>query len=167
MKDTSMYHPVTGQIFALLDGGGYWYETFEHEPVRTSEEAAQVRTGYTLAQGPKALILNVRNTEADRRFVMVVLSGDQKFNSEKVREILQCKRVRFATEEEVADLTGGVQVGGVPPLGNLFNLPTYVDSGLFHHEKIIFNAGDRRFSVGMLSKDYQVIVNPTIVQLVS
>ena len=50
------YHHVTRVIQNLLDQRGVWYETFEHAPVRTSEEAAQVRTGYTIQQGAKAII---------------------------------------------------------------------------------------------------------------
>jgi len=42
------YHPVTEQIQKLLTDQGVWFETFEHEPVRTSEEAAQTRPGYSL-----------------------------------------------------------------------------------------------------------------------
>jgi len=47
-------HPVTGQILQLLQNDGCWYETFSHAPVRTSEEAAATRPGYSLRQGAKA-----------------------------------------------------------------------------------------------------------------
>ena len=39
------YHPVVEKIKDLLTQRGAWFETFEHAPVRTSEEAAKVRTG--------------------------------------------------------------------------------------------------------------------------
>jgi len=42
------YHGVVSKIVELLKTGGYWFETFEHEPVRTSEEAARVRTRYPI-----------------------------------------------------------------------------------------------------------------------
>ncbi|NIA02454.1 MAG: hypothetical protein GWP15_03650 [Nitrospirae bacterium] len=51
------YHPLVNQIVEALKNNECWYETFEHEPVRTSEEAAKIRTGYTLEQGAKALII--------------------------------------------------------------------------------------------------------------
>lgn len=56
------YHEVVSKILDLLRNGGYWFETFEHEPVRTSEEAAKARTGYTLAQGAKAMIVRVKKS---------------------------------------------------------------------------------------------------------
>lgn len=35
------YHPLTKQITDLLTKNNYWFETFQHEPVLTSEEAAK------------------------------------------------------------------------------------------------------------------------------
>lgn len=118
-----MYHPVVEKIKSALPQNHCRLETFEHEPVRTGEESARVRTGYSLDQ--------------------------------KVKELLDTKSIRFATEEEVCSLTGGVESGGVPPFGNLFNLEVVADPRFFKREKIIFNAGDRRFSVAVKSGDYQ------------
>jgi Ala-tRNA(Pro) deacylase len=159
------HHTVVDQILELLRHGNYWFETFTHEPVRTSEEAAKLRTGYTLAQGAKALILSVKQNGA-KRFVMVVIPGDQRFNPDKLRAALGAKSTRFATEAEVSDLTGGVQVGGVPPFGQLFGLEVLADPSLLRPEKIIFNAGDRSVSVAMLAADYQKLVQPRVAELV-
>ncbi len=150
-----VYHATTEKIQGLLIQNGCWYETFEHAPVRTSEEAAKIRTGYTLKQGAKAIILRVRVSGGIKYFVMLVVPGDKRFNSEKVKGLLGAKDIRFATEEEVKEITGGVEPGGVPPFGDLFNLRTIVDPALFNNEKIVFNVGDKRFSVGMKSEDYK------------
>lgn len=160
------YHEVAEKITRLLKENNCWLETFEHEPVRTSEEASKVRTGYTLHQGAKAMIVRVKRTESDKRFVMLVFPGDLRFDNNKVKKLLDAKDIRFATEEEVGSLTGGVQAGGVPPFGNLFNLEVVTDPKLFENEKIIFNAGDRRFSVAIRSEDYKKIVKPLIASIV-
>lgn len=155
----SVYHPVTEKISNLLRENGVWFETFEHEPVRTSEEAAAVRPEYTISQGSKALIVRVKK-DGQKFFVMVVVPGDKKFDAKKLRSNFGLGDLRFATEAEVGEITGGVQPGGVPPFGNIFNLAVYADNAVFQNEKIIFNAGDRAFSIGMLSKDYDAIVSP-------
>ena len=160
-------HPLTQSIVSLLKNNECWFETFEHEEVRTSEEASRVRPGYTLSQGAKALIIRIKDSENKKRFVMVVVPGDKKFDAKRVKTALGIKDLSFATEEEVAALTGGVKIGGVPPLGNLFNLEVIVDPSLFKHEKIIFNAGDRSFSVAMLSDDYRRLVDPKICDIIS
>ena len=160
------YHHVTRVIQNLLDQRGVWYETFEHAPVRTSEEAAQVRTGYTIQQGAKAIIVRVKKLGGTKEFTLLVLPGDKRFDTEKVKQLLGAKDIRFATEEEVQQLTGGVEPGGVPPIGNIFDLQVVVDPALLQQEKIVFNAGDRRFSIAMRSSDYVKVVSPIIAPIV-
>lgn len=160
------YHPVTGQITEYLTNHNAWYETFTHEPVRTSEQAARTRPGYELRQGAKALIVRVKRTENEKFFVMLVFPADKQFDKRKVKKYFNARDVRFATEQEVAALTNGVEPGGVPPFGNLFGLRVIVDPTLFENEKIVFNAGDRRFSVSMFAHAYKQILNPEIADLI-
>lgn len=160
------YHPVVLQIINLLSEHKIWHETFTHEPVRTSEEAASLRDGYTLQQGAKTILIRVKISSAKKRFAMLVMPGDTRFDSDKVKELFHAKDIRFATEAEVLSLTNGVQPGGVPPFGNLFGIEVIVDPTLLENEKIIFNAGDRCFSVGMKSVDYAAIVSPRITEIV-
>jgi prolyl-tRNA editing enzyme YbaK/EbsC (Cys-tRNA(Pro) deacylase) len=159
------YHKVTEEIQDLLARNHCWFETFEHVPVKTSEEAAKLRHGYSLRQGAKALIVRVKRSKKDKEFVMIVLSGDLKFDNDKVRKLFGAKDVRFATEGEISALTGGVQVGAVPPFGNLFNLKVFVDPKLLKNKRIVFNAGDRRFSIAMRSEDYRKLVGPQVVDI--
>lgn len=160
------YHPVVSKIIELLKSRQMWFETFEHEQVRTSEEAAGIRTGYTLHQGAKAIIVRVKKSESEKRFVMLVMPADLRFDNKKVKEYFSAKDIRFASVEEVEKITEGVQPGGVPPFGNLFNIEVYADNKLFDIEKIIFNAGDRRFSVAMKAEDFKILVNPQVMDLV-
>ena len=160
------YHPVVSQILELIKKQNYWFETFEHEPVRTSEEAAQIRDGYTLHQGAKAMIIRVKKSSTEKFFAMLVLPGDMRFDGNKVKQIFAAKDIRFATVEEVAQVTQGVLPGGVPPFGNLFGLEVIVDPAVLANEKIIFNAGDRSFSVGMKSADYQELLKPKVETIV-
>lgn len=159
------YHPVTKKITDLLTANDCWFQTFEHTPVRTSEEAAALRPEFSLHQGAKALIVKAKFSE-EKRFVMLVLPADLKFDPKKAKAILNAKDVSFATEAEVSEVTKGIQIGGVPPFGQLFGLSVFADPSLFGNEKIIFNAGDRSFSVAMLAADYKKIVQPQIAEIV-
>jgi Ala-tRNA(Pro) deacylase len=158
-------HPVTQQILDLLTDNSYWYEAFEHEEVRTSEEAAKTRPGYILKQGAKAIIIRAKIPNAGKKFLMLVIPADQKFSNDKVKVLLGTKDIRFATEEEVADITKGVKPGAVPPFGNLFGLDVITDKTLYDNEKIVFNAGERSFSVAMKSEDYKGLVKPRVVDI--
>jgi len=160
------YHSVTAKILELLKADNCWFETFEHQPVRTSEEAAKVRTGYSLEQGAKAIIVRAKRSKQDKFFLMLVLPGDKRFDVSKVKVLLDAKDIRFATEQEVMELTNGVEPGGVPPFGNLFDLRVIVDPSLLIFDKIIFNAGDQRFSIAMLAEDFKKLVKPEVVMIV-
>lgn len=157
-------HPVVEKIAQTLEGAKVPFERFEHEPVRTSAEAAAVRPEYTMAQGSKALIVRLKK-QGVRTFVMLVVPGSRRFDAAKARSVLGVSDIRFALEGEVEKLTGGVEPGGIPPWGNLFGLKVYADTHIFDNEKIIFNAGDRRVSIGMKSADYKKLVDPIVVDL--
>ena len=154
------------KILTLLKKNGCWFETFEHEPVRTSEEAAKVRPEYVLHQGAKALIVRAKISQNEKRFVMLVFPADFKFNKDKVQILLKARDIRLATEDEVNSITGGVELGGIPPFGNLFGLEVLADNSLFENEKIIFNAGDRRFSIAIKSEDYRRLIKPKVCEIV-
>lgn len=153
-------HPATREILNLLENAGCWYETFQHAAVRTSEEAAAARPGYGLNQGAKAIILRVKRSKRDKFFVMLVFPADRRFHGKGVKGYFNARDIRFASEEEVKALTGGVQPGGVPPFGSLFDLPVYAAPELFDLKTIVFNAGDRSFSLAMRSADYRRLERP-------
>jgi Ala-tRNA(Pro) deacylase len=156
-----MEHPIAQQIISLLHEHDVWVESFEHEHVRTSEEAAALRPGYTLAQGAKAIIIRAKIPNEGKRFIMLVMPGNKKFDSSKVKQVLGSKDIRFATEDEIAEITSGVKPGGVPPFGDLFKLEVISDPSLYENEKIIFNAG-RNVSIAMMSRDYKELVKPKL-----
>jgi Ala-tRNA(Pro) deacylase len=121
----TIYHPITTQIVHILREKGVWYETFEHEPVVTSEDAAKVRTGYTLSQGAKALIVSYKpqvqsskmKTASEKSYVMLVLPGDRKLDNKKVKDILGTKSYSFADPDELARVTSGVERSAIPAMG--------------------------------------------------
>ena len=159
------YHEIVKTIQIFLSQQGCQFKIFEHEPVRTSEEAARVRSGYSLAQGAKAIIVKFKISDQGKQFAMLVLPGDKKFDDRKVKQCFKTKDLRFATGEEIKTITHGVLPGGIPPLGNLFDLAVIADESLFDNEEIIFNAGDRSISIAMKSSDYRTAVNPIIADI--
>jgi prolyl-tRNA editing enzyme YbaK/EbsC (Cys-tRNA(Pro) deacylase) len=159
-------HDIFHEILALLEKADLWHESFQHETtVRTSEEAAALRPGYTLSEGAKALIVRLKVPGGCKKFAQVVVPGDKKFDSKKLKQASGANDLRFATEDEVNQITNGVKPGGVPPFGNLFGIEVYADNGVFDNEKIIFNAG-RDTSIAMKSKDYKKLIEPNVGDLV-
>jgi Ala-tRNA(Pro) deacylase len=126
--------------------------------VFTSEEAAAVR-GTSLASGAKALVV-----KAGDAFALLVLPADRKLDSRKARTSLGVKALRFATREEVEQLTG-LQPGSIPPFGSLFGLPTLCDPALAANVSINFNAGDHAVSVQMNYADFLAVEQPRMVEM--
>jgi Ala-tRNA(Pro) deacylase len=139
----------------FLDEHKISYEYKEHEPVRTSEEAAKAR-GEDIKIGAKAMIL-----KCDEKFVMLVLSAAKKIDSKKVKWLMGCESLRFATPEEVVELTDCMP-GAVPPFANLFKLDLIVDKSIIDNEHMAFNAGDRSKSFKMLTHNYVQLLSPRI-----
>jgi Ala-tRNA(Pro) deacylase len=146
---------VFERVENLLKQHGVVFQALQHEPVYTSEEAARVR-GTALASGAKALIC--KGADA---FVMFVVPADRKLDNHAVRRARGWRKLRFATREEVLQLTG-LAPGSIPPFGSLFGLPTLCDERLGENEIINFNAGDHGISVSMRYADYLLVEKPEL-----
>ena len=146
---------VFDRVSQLLGGKSIAFEVLRHAPVYTSEEAARVR-GTPLGSGAKALVC-----KADDHFVMIVLPADRKLASKTVRKEEGVKSLRFASREEVEQLTG-LSPGSIPPFGSLFGLATWCDTRLSDHARINFNAGDHAISISMTYADYLTAEQPKL-----
>jgi Ala-tRNA(Pro) deacylase len=149
---------VFERIEEKLTAAGIAFGVLRHAPVYTSEEAAAIR-GVPLCSGAKALIV-----KAGEEFVLLVVPADRKLDSKKARTALGVKSLRFASREEVEQLTG-LQPGSIPPFGSLFGLPTRCDPALRSNEQINFNAGDHTISVSMTCTDYLAVEQPALAEL--
>jgi len=145
--------PVFDKIRKLLDENCVEYKHLHHEPTRTSEEAARVR-GESTKIGGKALLI-----KAGDSFHLFVLSASLKLNSKAVKQHLHSKNPRFATHEELLELTGLVP-GSVPPFGEpILPFPLYVDESIMLNERIAFNAGLLTDSIILSVEDYKRVAD--------
>jgi len=150
-----MAESVFHRVESLLKRHVIDFRALRHDPVYTSEEAAKVR-GTPLASGAKALIV-----KGEEGLVMFVVPADRKLDNHAVRRAKGWKKMRFATREEVLELTG-LTPGSIPPFGSLFNLRTHCDERLSENEIINFNAGDHGISVSMHYTDYVQVEKPDL-----
>jgi Ala-tRNA(Pro) deacylase len=158
MADASSTFPqhspsVFSRLCQLLDSHAVPYRVLRHAPVFTSQQAAQIR-GTSLASGAKALVC-----KADDQFVMIVLPADRKLASKRLRQTAGVRSLRFATADEVTQLTG-LMPGAIPPFGSLFGLATWCDQALADQPHINFNAGDHAISLSMAFADYAAVEQP-------
>lgn len=126
----------------------------EHEATFTSEESARVR-GEPLHIGGKALVMKVGD-----EFRLFVIPADRKLASSTVKKRFGVKKLRFATREELFELTGLVP-GSVPPFGApILEFPLVVDEAIQQNDRIAFNAGSLTTSFIISMDDYVRVAKP-------
>lgn len=137
------------RIITLLDGANVTYRHLHHEPTPTSADSARVR-GEPIEIGGKALLVKAGDT-----FVLLVMSAARRLDNAAMKRRLGTKRTRFATAEEMRDLTGLVP-GSVPPFGQpILPFPLYVDQSILRQPRIAFNAGSMTDSIILSIEDYR------------
>ncbi len=107
--------------------------------------------------GGKALVIKVDDT-----FRLFVLSADRKLDSAAIKAHFGAKRTRFATPEELMQLTGLVP-GSVPPFGApILPFPLYTDPSVFENDRVAFNAGSLTDSMVIPIADYRRLAQPEV-----
>ncbi len=154
-KQAETVKSVFENIKDLLDKNKISYKLIEHKPVFTSEDAAKIR-GSSLSLGAKALIM-----KADKKSIMIVVPGDKKVDTSTFKKLYQVKDLEMATKEEVKAVSG-VEVGAVPPFGNLFKIPLYFDKTIVENEVVFFNAGSHSKSISLKGSDLEKVTKPIV-----
>lgn len=132
------------------------YKTVSHPEAFTAQEIAAA-----LHVHGKDLIKSVM-LKADGRLVMAVLPASWRIDFNKVKELLNCREVRLAKEDEFRGNFPDCETGAEPPFGNLYNVETIVDKTLTADERIFFNAGNHYEAVEMDWSDFERLVRPRV-----
>lgn len=135
------------RIIALLDEKHILYQHITHDFVHRSEEAAKIR-GSRYEEAAKALIC-----QADGKLIMAIVPGPVKMSYNALKKTIGAKKLCLASPEEVLFATG-LSIGSVPPFGNLWNIPMYVEESLLKEEYMVFSAGSHYDSIRLKVKDY-------------
>jgi Ala-tRNA(Pro) deacylase len=138
------------------------YEPIEHRTVYTAYDKAQTlkipekTVGKTLVMkmnGDFAIVLVSANQILDKvKFKKTVNSWRKKLGQKSVKEI------RFATEVWMKKNLKGVKIGAIPPFGNLWRFPTFVEKSLLKNPTIIANAGDYNVSIKINSNLFKKLI---------
>ncbi|GAB4127489.1 MAG: YbaK/EbsC family protein [Acidobacteriota bacterium] len=148
--------PLT-RLKEFLDQNHVPYVIITHSPAYTAQgiaASAHVK-GKELA---KTVIVRL-----DGRLAMAVLPAPYRVDLDKLREVTGCRKVELATEKDFESVFPGCEVGAMPPFGNLFGLPVFVARRLTEDEEIAFNAGTHRELIRMSYRDFERLVQPTVV----
>ena len=98
---------------------------------------------------------------ADGKMVMLALPAPYQVDVDKAGKVLGVE-VRLAHEEEFENTFPDCEVGAMPPFGNLYEVPVYVEAALAEDETIVFRAGTHTDTMSVSYADFERLVEPTI-----
>ncbi len=148
---------ILARLKELLEANGVAYTHHEHPAAYTAREVASVE------RVPEHRVAKTVVYSGDEGYGMAVLPADYVIDMQELRAALGLRRVRLATEKELAELFEDCELGAMPPFGNLYGMPTFLDSSLADERRIAFNAGTHRDVVYLDMADYRRLARPTVV----
>ncbi len=124
----------------ILEKSKYTYEVIHHEKNIHSAQDGSEYFGIEVGQTAPTLIL-----KTDKGFFALVISGNVgKVDFDKIAYILNCTKVKMASQKEVKKVTG-FEVGNVPMVG--LPIPYAIDKQLFKYDFIYGGSGQSTFTL--------------------
>ena len=151
----------TAKLKEFLDKNGVKYVTITHSAAHTAQEIASIVhiKGQDLA---KTVIVRI-----DGQMAMAVLPASFQVDLSGLKEAARAKAVALASEAEFRGRFPECETGAMPPFGNLYGMPVFVDRSLTKDKEIAFNAGTHRELIRLSYQDFERLVEPIVMRFAS
>lgn len=142
------------QLKEFLDSNNVKYIGITHSTAYTAQEIAALThiKGRELA---KTVIVKL-----DDQMAMAVLPASHHIDLEALKAGSGAATIGLATEMEFRARFPGCETGAMPPFGNLYQMPVYVDDTLTKDAEIAFNAGSHNELIRLAFDDFARLVQP-------
>jgi Ala-tRNA(Pro) deacylase len=146
---------IVDRLQRQFDLQGAKYDVFHFPTAYTAQQVAHNAhiTGHRIA---KVLVLR----DDGRKDFMLVLPASRHFDAPVVREATGRMGTRLENEAELHRLFPDCELGAMPPFGELYGLPMWVDACLAKEPDIYFEAGNHRELVHMRWPEYARLARP-------
>jgi len=146
---------IPKQLIDCLDGNKVSYEVLQHPEAVTAQRIAQAEH---VKGRHHAKVVMVKSGD---QHLMMVLPADHQIDLDKAAKAIG-KAVSLGKEQEFKTLFSDCALGAMPPFGNLYGLPTYIERSLAEQDYIVFEAGTHTDAIKMSYRDYEKIVKPKV-----
>ena len=150
---------LSPRLHNLLDERHAPYETLVHDRTVTAHETAAA-AHVARQQFAKTVMLKV-----DGELAMMVMPATYRVELVRLSRALGGREVELAQEDEFKDAFPDCELGAMPPFGNLYGMPVYVDSRLATQPEIAFNAGSHTDLVRMPYAEFEKLAQPELLWL--
>ena len=151
---------LSARLREYLDSHQVQYTVTTHRPAFTANEVASAE------HLPAREVAKTVVVFGDNQYHMLAVPASRHVDLREVESALDLKHIRLATEIELTALFPDCELGAMPPIGALYDLPVYLDSHLAHLDTIAFNGGTHRDAVHMQMTAFHELVAPKVVSLV-
>jgi Ala-tRNA(Pro) deacylase len=141
----------------LLDEKQVWYEVLPHREAFTAQDVA-----HTSHVSGKKLAKVVVVREGARSFFMCVMPASAHLDFTILKRMTGRKDLGLASEEEMGRLFPDCDSGAMPPFGDLYGMPFYLDACFRDEAEIYFQAGNHHEVVRMRFADYERLAGPPV-----
>ena len=142
----------------FLDSQGVAYVSIPHAVAYTAKEIAAL-THVSNKELAKTVIVKI-----DGALAMAVLPSSYEVDLPSLRAATGARSVSLAKESEFRDRFPECEIGAMPPFGNLYGMPVYVDESLTKDKDIAFNAGSHHELLQLCYADFGRLVKPTVLK---
>ena len=144
------------KLRSFLDNNHIRYVVISHSKAFTAQGIAAVAhiSGKELA---KTVIVKL-----DGALGMAVLPASYQVDLGRLRRETGVKTAELASEREFKQHFPDCETGAMPPFGNLYSIPVYVDETLAEDTEIAFNAGSHYELIRLAYNDFERLVKPMV-----
>jgi Ala-tRNA(Pro) deacylase len=100
--------------------------------------------------------------ELDGEMPMAVLPASRHLGLDLLKQATGAERAGLAAESDFQKLFPSCELGAMPPFGNLWNLPVWMNQSLTDDPEIAFAAGTHSELVRLAREDYERVVEPRV-----
>jgi len=147
---------MTINLAKFLDEHHIKFTTISHSVAYTAQGIA------ALTHTPGEEMAKTVIVKIDDKLAMAVLPASCHVDLAMLRAAAAATTISLAHESEFMDQFPGCETGAMPPFGNLYGLPVFVDASLAKDKEIAFNAGSHRELMRLAYDDFVRLVQPTV-----
>jgi Ala-tRNA(Pro) deacylase len=146
---------IPAKLKSHLEQAHVGYTSVSHVPTAGSQYAAMVM------HVPGKEVAKTVALRAGRENILAVLPASYRINMKKLAAAAG-QPVALLEEDRCNKLFPDCDPGSVPPFGELYHMPIYLDKALAEDPEIIFSAGTHTDGVRMASADYVRLAKPHV-----
>lgn len=144
-------------VLDRLNANGAKYDLIDHAPEGSCEKVSALR-GHHPHAAAKALLVQLKLTKSQSKYVLVNLPGDMHFDMDAAKKLFNVRNAGMASKEKVAELLF-CELGRVPPFSFHDSVTVLVDEKLVNdNDFVYFSPGRLDQSVKLDAKKFQEII---------